>query len=780
MAAGHVLLAAIAFGLLALLVQALRQNRGLLREVRAGGQPVARLLRDALVVWSPLALAILAAVLAARWSTQAAVAFAYRATPIDQYCRVVGVPGDMVIPCTGMDDRLPAGAVHRAGTPAELEEFLSARFRARRARLVGLTADQLRSAAADRATFLQTLRPRRLLGLPRAPADDPGLARLNLELRALLDHPVPPPTDPLALLRFPVAREARTQELIALTAQSRARRRAVEDAAYAGLPRREQGRLYLRHRVAHALEGIPATLDPGAQAALDRLLARKGDEAADLARVRAGLASVLAQGEIAALQVLEREATQANGTHVLELALAYPRRCTVAHAAVDLRALASGDIALPDDPLATNRGTFACFDDPPRASGYALEPLDFRTSVRRSIDRWHAQALATSTRRLGALARQARSTQVSAQDLARAVPRGIDLGRDDCGLLHPLGCGANALRHATEQSLAGAFADVAEPLEHGASSVAQGAEDVDARAAQLLATIDERFARLRRAAHVEADRLFLAADLFRLLGWLTLALVVLKSFLYVLALEVFHHEGELTFGLETGSTIEGEVRAGRQLTIDREFPRPLITRKQLSNTDNDVRLAPWPFSSPLGRILRGRYFLFTRGTFLADAERPARGMVASASGGMAIVEWKMRPGEQVVFAYRDFFGASDNVRLRSEISLRLSTLLLGRIIFRIAHCGEGEGRLLLRAHVEETDPEHIRAIPPERLLAWSRHARFAIHSARTPWKTLLNGYTLVRKDRPGRPDGLVVVSSEDAGSNLGSIRFVRRFFSALF
>jgi hypothetical protein len=29
-------------------------------------------------------------------------------------------------------------------------------------------------------------------------------------------------------------------------------------------------------------------------------------------------------------------------------------------------------------------------------------------------------------------------------------------------------------------------------------------------------------------------------------------------------------------------------------------------------------------------------------------------------------------------------------------------------------------------------------------------------------------------------DGQVVVSSEDVGSNLGSIRFVRRIFSALF
>jgi hypothetical protein len=774
MTAGHVLLAAIAFGLLAVLVQGLRQNRALLREVRAGGKPVGRMLLDALVVWSPLALAIVLAVLAARWTTAISIEAAYRATPIDEFCEVAGVPGHVVVPCTGLDGRLAAGAVHRAGIDAELEDFLSARFRARRVRLLGLSADALR--AADRAELLQTLQPRRLLGLPRAPGDDPELARLRGELRELLDRPVPPAQDPVDLLRFYGARESRTQRLQALTAQARARRAEVEQAAYAGLPRAQLGRLYLQHRVAHALEPIPAWLDADAQAAFARLLARSGDEAADLARVRAGIAAVLARGESASLEALSREARQPSGSRVLEVALALPRRCTLASGGVDAAALASGETAGLDDPLARNRGTFACFDG--ASAAHPLVSLGFRASVRRSIDRWHARTLAGSVRRLGTLARGTAGTRDATRELAAAIPRGVDLGRADCGLLHPANCLGNALRATAEASLADAFADA--ELERKATTVAVAANDVDAQVGHVLATLDQRMARLRVAAHGRADNLFLAADLFRLLGWLTLALVVVKSFLYVLALEVFHHEGEHTFGLDAAGTIEGEVRAARQLTIDRDFTRPLITRHQLSNSDNNLRLAPWPWSAPIARILRGRYFLFTRGTFLADAERSARGRVAAASGGMSIVEWKLQPGEEVVFGYREFFGASDNVRLSSEISLRLSTLLLGRLVFRTARCDDGEGRLLLRAHVEEIDPEHIRAFPPERLLAWHRHVRFSIHSARTPWKTLLNGYTLVRRDRPGGPDGQVVVSSEDAGSNLGSIRFVRRFFSALF
>jgi uncharacterized protein (AIM24 family) len=155
-------------------------------------------------------------------------------------------------------------------------------------------------------------------------------------------------------------------------------------------------------------------------------------------------------------------------------------------------------------------------------------------------------------------------------------------------------------------------------------------------------------------------------------------------------------------------------------------------------------------------------------------------MVASAGSGLSIVEWKMRQGEEVIFRYKDFYGASENIRLGLEISFRLSTLLLGRVIFHIARCPDAEGRLLLKANVEEIDQAEVRAMPPERMLAWNRHARFTIHSGRTLWKTLLNGYTLVRDASAGGPSGRVVVSSDDAGSNLGSIRYLRRIFTAIF
>ncbi|MBC7657401.1 MAG: hypothetical protein H7147_09540 [Frankiaceae bacterium] len=345
----------------------------------------------------------------------------------------------------------------------------------------------------------------------------------------------------------------------------------------------------------------------------------------------------------------------------------------------------------------------------------------------------------------------------------------------------------NSARESLEAGYARARQDAARSLETKAGAVgAIATEGAGRDIGSTLLTMDSRLASLRRHSHDYADDLFRWHTVLQWLGWLALALIALKSFLYVLALELFHSDERMTLGFDDAQPIEGSYRTGAQLAIDRHFPHPLITRKQLSNADNHLVLAPWPGSSPLVRIIRRRYFFFARGSLLEDGGRvatvadTARGMVASAGGGQSIVEWTLREGEQVIFRYKDFFGASDNVSLRSELSLRLSTLLFGRVIFHSARCDSGEGRLLLKASVEAVDQAQLRAIPLERMIAWSRHAQFTVHSGRTPWKTLVNGFTLVRRDRGDGQHGLILVSSEDTGANTGSLRYLKRIFSSIF
>jgi uncharacterized protein (AIM24 family) len=786
-----ILVGLLAAAMALLLALALVQNRGVLADLRGADRPVPKLLRDALVVWSPLALVIVAVAFASNRLAAGAATLTYRLTTIDEFCDVPSVSSATVIPCSDMHGVLDPRLQRRAGAGADLEHELANRFARARKRLLAMPDTELARQAARPGDLLATLSPRAVLGLERAPEDDPELARLKRELLDLVATETPRPRDVLDVVRYVGERDQRIARMRQLTQRVRERRREVNEAAYAEMPLRKQGLLWLRHRLAHLLEPVASRPDPDTSAALLQLASSPAAPGQSFEAARRGLVLMLARNEAASLQVLSKETATARGQASLGLALALPRRCTVAVPDPGLRRRAADfadgtlDAEDPATLVQANAGSFPCFEVPSGASAVPLLSFGFRDSVHASIDRWHDELAASAFRRLGRLSLEAGALPGEAEEatrrMAAALGGPMQLGRARCDWLHPANCAGNAARSAAEASLSQAREELAASVRDEVAGATAGAtQSLDARIARTLASLDARIEGSREQAHVVARRWFALHDLLRLLGWLTLALLAVKSFLYVLALETYHHQGELSVGFEGAPAIQGDYRVARRLAIDPAFPRPLVTRKQLSNADNDVRLAPWPWSAPIARILRRRYFVFTRSRLLADAPGAAGGMVASAGGGLSIVEWKLQPGEEVVFRFQDFFGASDNVSLRSQWSLRLSTLLLGHIVFRIATCREGEGRLLLKANVEDNELGDIRALPPERMIAWDRHARFSVHSARTPWKTLLNGYTLVRRETPGVPPGRIVVSSEEASSNLGTIRFVRRMLSALF
>jgi hypothetical protein len=767
------LLALLALALGALLLRALAQNRDLGARLRAGGRPVLPLLARALLRWSPLGLVILVLAFSANRLGAAAVGLAYRVTALDAYCEVRDIVAPLVIPCTGLARRLMPGVLAPSDFADDVDRMVSDRFRQARLALLERSPAQLRTQSANRAEFYRRLSAQAVLDLERAPEDDAEVVALKDELRHVLRTPPAPAANLLDLLRFRQQRDARTQRLRLLTSRLQARREEVNERAYGGIPRAEQGRRWLRHRISHALALGAARPDADMHVALARLGASPVADEEDARIVRQGALALLAKHEALAASVLRRELARESGAGAVAIALAPARHCAVT--GVSAEPVPCLDALVDSEPL-------------------RLRPIGFRRSVRRSIDRWHAEAVRDGARRLGALGRGVDAVALDDARMRRAiaasVPARLVLGRADCGWWRPHGCLANAAVDAVEEgadrALATARAESGLP-----ERVRAATTTLDQRIGAELLGLDARLETTRAALQNYAKRFFLVGDLLRLVGWLLLALLVLKSLLYVLSLELFHADERLRVGFADAVPIEGDYRSGRRISIDRSFGEALVTRKQLSNADNAIRFAPWPLSAPLARILRGRYFLFTRGRYLSDAgsvepttgapaAAGAPGMIASAPGGQSIVEWRMQPGEEVVFRYQDFFGASENVELRSELSFRVSTLLLGRIVFRYARCRAGEGRLLLRADVEDVDQRQVRALPPERMIAWSRHAQFTVHSGRGAWQTLWNGYTLVRADRPGGPDGLIVVSSEEAASNLGSIRFLRRIASAIF
>jgi len=299
-------------------------------------------------------------------------------------------------------------------------------------------------------------------------------------------------------------------------------------------------------------------------------------------------------------------------------------------------------------------------------------------------------------------------------------------------------------------------------------------------------TVDADVNQMHAAGYMAAESLFKFNDVLRVFAWIALFLIALRSFLYVFALEIFDRDGELRISFDSENHVQGDFVSGSEISIDRDFPFPIINRGSLTNTLADIKFAPWKWSAPITRILRGRYFFFNWSVFSppnqSERAEQVKGMEASARSGYSIVEWRMQPGEEVIFNYRDFYGASVNVQLKTDISLRLSTLLLGKVFFHYARCVGAEGRLLLEARIHNTPNDGISSIKPTRLIAWNRHAQFTADSHHQPWKTFINPFTIVRESTPGLAKGLVIIAPESESPQFFGmgLRSFKRIFSKIF
>jgi len=157
-----------------------------------------------------------------------------------------------------------------------------------------------------------------------------------------------------------------------------------------------------------------------------------------------------------------------------------------------------------------------------------------------------------------------------------------------------------------------------------------------------------------------------------------------------------------------------------------------------------------------------------------------RGLTFNAIEAEYLVDWDMEEGEEIIFQYGNFVAMNANVELRTVISLRVATMLMGRFIFHTARCKGGQGRLILRTRGKPATAEQVQqSIPASRLIAWNRYARFSVDSHLTRADIFLNGFNLCRSnnDEQDRPQGIIVVEADARGGSVmvGTLRFAKHF-----
>lgn len=796
-------------------LEVLRQNIGLVREFSQRDPAFKDKVQWALVYWSPMLLFAWAGWLVHGLIVDQAQQVIYDQTPIDQYCKADPEP----VPCEGLavTEALPSKPLTLDAT---LAHYWHERFRAQQqGLLLAIMSSDPVDGVSD-SVFMNKealtvylagldakLRPQEVLLIPRNDGlqeeellnSDPVTQRLRQDRAALerqsqgsisigsgiggIGGGIPIPRSLLTKPRidqFDAQLRKRREELLVKYSQQLIAPSQVPGSVHYQLTRRLP-------------PAPPLRVEQG-------LLVQKPEQ---VSGARATLAALvvtrLADLEQSTLQTAESIVRGADELHRRDPSAAIDPRQQLER--IGFPALCSNAIDSPDSteddagkiPVRVNTRPFPCNARLSTVDG-VRQPLDLLDSVYESIEHWRQRQEQnledTSRAALVQAVRQSNQAQSSAMALSSMVPAGIDLGRKRCRLLegHTWGnCATNWAKAKAESTYASARADAGRAYTRAVDDMRRTGQS---NAAQLI--LYERDQARLQLQEAEADlragvrSVRSGLDLLGTLLLFFLILALIKSVLYTLALKLYAAGGPSFVRVDGSSTIVGgspRVAPVNSQTGSLEFPdvtaeNPLVTREYLVHqVKRNARIPPWPFSGVLSRLLYRRYFFFNIG-----GPEPESTVAWFSSTGRFIADWMLQPGEAVVFHYRNFVGASQQVNLRSLVSFRLDTMLFGRFTFAVAVAAEQPGHLLLEAmslSAEAVAKDNIHTAMPERLVAWHANTAFQVASAQTLGSVYLDPFALARV-KEMQPRGRMLVDTTPVRSFFyGTFRYALRVLSPL-
>jgi hypothetical protein len=763
--------------LIGIVLEFYRQNLPLFRGLAASNVRLTPILLKTLLLWSPALVFVGLGLLLNHVIVEQVKQSLYDSRLIDEYCEISDASARPLIPCTTLDGRLGPGAVVELPLKESVARHVETLFLlSKRATLEDLSSrpPELwanRNALMKEVNALQnTLQPTAMLGLQRAVPQpfqgygaDPVIRELLERLRLVEVKATRAPRWVRGPVWFPILNPLHAR----LNTESVNLRKAIrlrQEALIAQERKKDPLGFEIRSLRSEAsielgrINTAPAFI--ALRSELERQLVKKATPGEVSATARIGLLRIMTN--------LEDQTSKRLGG-VLQ------PRGAIAYDAGIVRRLCRLDFAREGE----NEDTVIDCPAPRREDGWSVTPVSFRDSIDLSIRRWHElreRALERGLVDSGLMAaRTAEDVKGSHAKLwigDSPLPRRIGLGVRQCGVLN-LGCHiSNYAKRTAESAYEDARRDLRrtsiQSVNRRADAGASTAnEQIDAVRSELYTGLGET----RRAIESSIDQIAKAGAIASALLQLWLALAIIKSLLYVLATEVFHVKGPSEIGLESDATAEGTYRVSTAIEIPAAFGIPLNTTVVGINQGKRT-VVPQPFAAMLTRIVQWKWALH-RGTRVGTA--PIR---FAQPGGQTGVVWTMQEGEEVVFRYRDLLGFSDNVRLGTTISLRLSTLLFGRYVYHTARSVGGPALLLLsvKGQVEETQ-DAVEAFPLERLIAWNKHTKFRVTDDRTFGAVFKDGFIVQTVRQHGTSSGLVLVGAPTTRTALvqGTVRFVGVF-----
>jgi hypothetical protein len=303
--------------------------------------------------------------------------------------------------------------------------------------------------------------------------------------------------------------------------------------------------------------------------------------------------------------------------------------------------------------------------------------------------------------------------------------------------------------------------------------------DVKTLTADVRESLNEELNAAEASTRQAIDRVRSAGNVVRQILLLWLVVVAIKSILYVFARVIFDKSTDIDVDLLERESIpaEGTVAHMQEVNIPGDYPYDIYYKANYQPLGPAARFSiPQWRASVMSRLRFGAWNMSRVEMPLDEPE----GITFNSVEAEHLIDWKMQDGEEVVFSYRNFVAMNENVQLRTVISLRVATLLLGRLVFHTARCRGGSGRLILRTRGKPATAEQVRrSIPAARLVAWNRYARFSVDSHLTLADVFLNGFNLRRSPSGNgeEPQGILIVEADarDGGLLVGTMRFAKNF-----
>jgi hypothetical protein len=261
--------------------------------------------------------------------------------------------------------------------------------------------------------------------------------------------------------------------------------------------------------------------------------------------------------------------------------------------------------------------------------------------------------------------------------------------------------------------------------------------------------------------------------------------ICVKSYLYVFSRVIFNkdkgasvtlgstkhdisdddniHHAQIELIPQVASNI---VSTGIDYTIDANQSQTYYITRRYQCRGKAPRLSiPQMLSTPLARIFSKAYNMNKVVVGKGEAD-----ISCTATKGVEFFEWDLADGETLVFNYENFVGMTEGLKLSTLISPRISSLLLGRMLYSQA---TGPGKLIVmasgRAQICKSN-EKVGSMPPERIIAMQLDSVLHVDSE----LDLLNIYLSSAYVSPVSGNMIVDVDNQ-LGAKNGLVRFLRNF-----